>query len=141
MPIPFVSIIFNSVIDEYNSNSYNPAEIPNKHIFEINEHQKYRLLSENRKKIRGKFDDTLNFVWENGRKSVKRGGRSSNKERNILPTKIRGNLEYQINEKLFRNKKFSKESNSCLERKYDDHPMIINQMQDPKVQSQIDTSP
>lgn len=33
-----------------------------------------------------------------------------------------------------------KDSNSCLENKYEDHPMIINQVQDPKALSRVETA-
>lgn len=110
---------------DYDLNFPLDAAVPRQQLFEMNEYHKTKLLADQDSYPDG---DHLNFI-KNGRRSVKRGTKSSEKnERTILPVRIRGNYDRHSEEQSMSQTKY-KESNSFID-KYQNHPMIINQMND-----------
>ena len=110
-------------------------EIPPQQIFDVNEHKKYRFLSEvGKRTINGAAgNENLNFVKLPGRKSVKKDEKTPTKIGNsyILPSRLRGNSNVY---KDVRKKSMNKESMQHINNTFIDHshhhnhPMIINQM-------------
>jgi hypothetical protein len=117
--------------------------VPIQQIFEVNQHNKYRFLSESKKRtISNNGYDNPNFVKLPGRKSVKKEERTPTKiaTNNILPFKIRGNESVKEDrQKYF--KKYSKEVTPVLGDRFQEHPMIINQMNNPKTFSRLSEDP
>jgi len=90
-----------------------------------------------------KESDILAYPKQQGRNSINKNHRNYHKERssNILPFNIRGNYDYKREETdESRRKKSKKDSNSWAGKKLQDHPMIINQMHDPKTFSRLGES-
>lgn len=119
--------------------------MPLQQIFEVNQHNKYRFLSEGTKRTICNTTgyDNPNFVKLPGRKSVKKEERTPTKvtTTNILPFKIRGNESVKEDRQKHFKKKYSKEVNSVLGDRFQEHPMIINQMNNPKTASRLSENP
>jgi hypothetical protein len=117
--------------------------VPLQQIFEVNEHHKHRFLSEVTKRtISNNGCDNLNFVKYHGRKSIKKDERTPSRTGaiNILPFKIKGNESVKEDRPKFFNKKYSKEITSGLADRFHEHPMIINQMSNPRTISRLSES-